>query len=136
MIFELELKTKMKLKAISIDDDPMSILMIENLSKKVNELDLVNTYNDPIKGAAGIILDKPDLLFLDIDMPEFNGIEIMDSLVRPPKIVVISANPNYKERVIDLEAVAFIKKPVGIKEFTDAVEKVRALLMTEQAQAE
>ncbi|MEQ8239487.1 MAG: response regulator [Cyclobacteriaceae bacterium] len=126
----------MKLKAISIDDDPMSILMIENLSKKVNELDLVNTYNDPIKGAAGIILDKPDLLFLDIDMPEFNGIEIMDSLVRPPKIVVISANPNYKERVIDLEAVAFIKKPVGIKEFTDAVEKVRALLMTEQAQAE
>jgi len=131
----LNRELKMKLRAITIDDDAMSILMIENLSKKVEDLDLVNTYDDPIKGAAGIILDKPDILFLDIDMPEFNGIEIMDSLVRPPKIIVISANPNYEDRVIDLDAVSFIKKPAGIKEFTAAVEKVRALLLTEQAQA-
>jgi DNA-binding NarL/FixJ family response regulator len=125
----------MKLRAISIDDDPMSILMIENLSKKVEDLELVNTYEDPIKGAAGSVIDRPALLFLDIDMPEFNGIEIMDSLVRPPKIVVISANPNYKDRVIDLDAVAFIKKPASVQEFSEAVEKVRSMLIQEKTEA-
>ena len=67
----------MKLRAISIDDDPTSILMVKQLAEKTENLELVNTYQDAVKGAAGIILDKPDVLFLDIEMPEFNGIEIM-----------------------------------------------------------
>lgn len=125
----------MNIRAISIDDDPMSILMVQNLSKKVEGLELVKTYEDPIKGAAGIVIDRPDLLFLDIDMPEFNGIQIMDSLVKPPKIIVISANPNYEERVIDLEAVAFIKKPAELEDFSAAVEKVRDLIKQENIEA-
>lgn len=117
----------MKLSAISIDDDPTSILMVSQLVDKVEDLELVNTYQDAVKGAAGIVLDKPDILFLDIEMPEFNGIEIMRSLLKPPKIIVISGNPNFKDKALDLNAVAFISKPAEEEEFRKAIEIVRAI---------
>lgn len=121
----------MKLRAIAIDDDPTSILMVEKLSAKVAGLELVNTYQDSIEGAAGIILDEPDLLFLDIEMPEFNGIEIMKSLVKRPKIVVISGNDQFRSKALELEAVAFISKPPQEKEFEEAVAMVRTIRQKE-----
>lgn len=123
----------MKLKAIAIDDDPVSIMMVKKLSESISDLELVNTYDNPIAGAAGIILDKPDLLFLDIEMPEFNGVQIMQSLIKPPKIIVISGNPQFEEKALELNAVTFLNKPATEKLFSNAVGKVRELLMKENA---
>lgn len=121
----------MKLRAIAIDDDPVSIMMVKKLSESIDYLELVNTYQSPIEGAAGIILDRPDLLFLDIEMPEFNGVEIMSSLVKPPKIIVISGNSTFKEKALALNAVTFISKPADEKEFIEAVGKVKAIFEQE-----
>jgi len=121
----------MILKAIAIDDDPVSIMMVKKLSESVKDLNLASTYDNPIEGAAGIILDKPDLLFLDIEMPEFNGVEIMKSLKKPPKIIVISGNPNFKDESLGLNAVAFISKPADEQLFIDAVEAVRTICINE-----
>jgi len=123
----------MKLRAIAIDDDPTSILMVQKLASKIDDLELVNTYESPIEGAAGIILDRPDILFLDIEMPEFNGIDIMSTLVKPPKIIVISGNPLFQSKALELEAVAFISKPPQEEEFNMAVNKVRAHLLEVEA---
>lgn len=123
----------MILRAISIDDDPISIMMVKKLAESVKDLELVSTYDNPIEGAAGIILDRPDLLFLDIEMPDFNGVEIMRSLVKPPKIIVISGNPSFREKSLELKAVAFISKPADEQLFAEAVEKVREICLTEKA---
>lgn len=125
----------MKLRAISIDDDPTSILMVKQLAEKTEGLELVNTYQDAVKGAAGIILDRPDVLFLDIEMPEFNGIEIMQSLVKPPKIIVISGNPSFKNKALEMNAVTFISKPPEEEEFKKAIDKVRDIFNQELANA-
>ncbi|MEP0368543.1 MAG: response regulator [Cyclobacteriaceae bacterium] len=114
----------MAFRAISIDDDPMAILMVQKLTEKSGRVDLVNTYTDPVLGAAGIILDDPDILFLDIEMPDFNGIQIMNALKKPPKIIVISSNPSYQQAALDLNAVAFLHKPLDEASLKGALDKI------------
>lgn len=122
----------MPLRAISIDDDPMAILIIQKWAEKSTQVDLVNTYTDPIQGSAGIILDQPDLIFLDIEMPEFNGIQILSALKRPPKVIVVSSNPDYKEKALGLNALTFIRKPISQAGFENAVEEARLMIEKEQ----
>jgi two-component SAPR family response regulator len=121
----------MPLRAISIDDDPMAILVIQKWADKSTQVDLVKTYTDPIMGSAGIILDQPDILFLDIEMPEFNGIQILSALKRPPKVIVVSSNPDYKEKALGLNALAFIRKPISQEDFESTVEKARLIIESE-----
>lgn len=125
----------MMIRAIAIDDDPTSLLTLRQVVEGIHGLNLVNTYDDAIKGAAGIILEKPDLIFLDIEMPEFNGLEIMQSLVNPPKIIVISGNETFEDRALELNAVTFISKPPQEDQMKTAVDKVRTLLKTRAARA-
>lgn len=114
----------MKLRAIAIDDDEISRMLVKQHAVANPHVELLAVYSDPITGAAGIILDKPDVLFLDIEMPEFDGIQIMSSLVKPPKIIVISANPNYTDKALALNAIAFIDKPLDQERFDEAVSRV------------
>lgn len=122
----------MSLRAISIDDDPMAILVIQKWAEKSTQVELVNTYTDPIQGSAGIILDQPDILFLDIEMPEFNGIQILSALKRPPKVIVVSSNPDYKDKAMGLNALAFIRKPISQADFESTVEQARVIIEREQ----
>lgn len=115
----------MKLRAIAIDDDPTATLLVKRLVKNLPQLDLVSTYNDPIRGAAGIILDQPDVIFLDIEMPELSGLDIMKALVKPKKIIVISGNENCKEAVLSLNAVSFISKPPTMEKMQEALEQLK-----------
>ncbi|MFY0600856.1 MAG: response regulator [Cyclobacteriaceae bacterium] len=114
----------MSLRAIIIDDDPVSILMIENFCKKCGGILIENTYTDPIKGAAGIVIKKPDLVFLDVEMPEFTGPQIIRALSVPPKFVVMSSNKNFKPLAQVLNATAFLQKPVGFETFNIVVNKI------------
>lgn len=102
------------------------------MGQKSTQIDLVNTYTDPIQGSAGIILDQPDILFLDIEMPEFNGIQILSALKRPPKVIVVSSNPDYKDKALGLNALAFIRKPISQEDFEQTVEQARLLIDKEQ----
>lgn len=113
----------MPLKAIIIDDDPISILMIENLCKRHGKVTVVKSYTDPIKGAAGIVLKRPDIVFLDVEMPEFTGPQIIRSLSILPKFIVMSSNKNFKELASVLNASSFVKKPVSFDEFCAVVGK-------------
>jgi two-component SAPR family response regulator len=114
------------MRAIAIDDDLMIILMIKKLVGKTKSIEFVGGYDDAIEGAAGIILDQPDLVFLDIDMPTFTGLQILESLVSPPQIIVISSNENYKQSVLDLKAIAFFKKPISQKQFVTFLDNLSA----------
>ena len=118
----------MKIRAIAIDDDPLATLLVEKLAKNNKNVELIASYNDSVRGAAGIVLDRPDVLFLDIEMPEFNGIQIMGSMRQPPKVIVVSANPTYTKEALDLNAVTFINKPLNQETFDEAIEKVMELI--------
>ncbi|MFT4834995.1 MAG: two-component system LytT family response regulator [Marinoscillum sp.] len=101
------------MKAIAIDDDPLMIMTIEKIVSKSKSVELVSGYGDAIKGAEGILAEEPDIIFLDIDMPEMNGFDLMKSLQNPPHIIVVSSDDNHRQLALDLNAIAFFKKPIN-----------------------
>ncbi len=123
---------RLPLRAISIDDDQMAIFVISKYVEFSSDLTLIGTYDDPVKGMAGIVRDQPDILFIDMEMPSLNGIEVILSLKRPPKIIVISANPDYKDVSLKSKALAFLTKPLIYKEFEAAVDLARTSIIQEQ----
>lgn len=116
------------LRAIAIDDDPIFLLLVKQLCSQLDNITLVKTYNNAISGAAGIVLDRPDLVFLDIEMPEFSGLDMLRSLSNPPKVIVISSNTDLVDEAMNLRAISFLCKPIPIDEFKAAVEEVQLML--------
>lgn len=112
-----------KFTCLAIDDDPTSLMIISNLIKKNERLSLLETYTDPIEAAAGIILHKPAIIFLDVEMPEFTGLEMVESLVRPPKVIMITSKQDYQEKAFDLDVTDFLVKPVTKDRFEQALKK-------------
>ena len=112
-----------KITCLAVDDDPTSLMIISNLVKKDQRLELIETYTDPIEAAAGIILHKPAVIFLDVEMPEFTGLEMVESLVKPPKVIMITSKKDYREKAFDLEVTDFLVKPVDPTRFTEALDK-------------
>ncbi len=81
-----------------IDDDPLFVRKISVFIESINWLNLVDTFNNPIHGAKAIFEIKPDLLFLDVDMPHVDGNYLLDwvgprleKLENAPKIIIVSS---------------------------------------------
>lgn len=114
----------MNYRAITIDDDPLSILIVSNYCKRLNNISIEGTYTNPIKGVEGIVTDHPDVVFLDMEMPEMSGLDILRAMQSSPKVIVMSSNNAYKSHVMKLNASAFIHKPTNFKEFESVVRSV------------
>lgn len=114
----------MNYRAITIDDDPLSILIVKNYCKRLGNINVEKTYTNPIQGAAGIVTDEPDFIFLDMEMPELSGYDILRSMQNPSRVIVMSSNSYYKSFAEEQNASAFIQKPTSFKEFQSIVNAV------------
>lgn len=103
---------KPKYTCIAIDDDPLFLEIFEYMAQKVKSLHLIKTYSNSVEGAMGAVKYKPDILFLDIEMPYLDGFEAMAALVHRPKIVIVSAHLNYETDNLDLDIAKFVSKPI------------------------
>lgn len=74
----------MKVKCLIIDDEPLAIRVIRNHAEKVPWMEIIGSTTNPLEGMELVKKLKVDLLFLDIQMPELNGLEFMASLKNPP----------------------------------------------------
>ena len=113
------------IKCVAIDDDPLFLEIMKFYCKKIKGVDMVATFENPIEGALGVVKLKPDLLFLDIEMPYLDGFETMSMLESQPKIVVISSHQNYDLSEIDLNIAEFVTKPLeGVEQLEKIIQKV------------
>ncbi len=112
-----------KLKCLAIDDDATSLLIASNFVKKHENLELVAAYSDSIEAAAGIVLHKPDIILLDVEMPEFTGLEILESLIKHPKVIMVTGKEGYKEEADNQDVVDFLVKPLDRQKFDIAIQK-------------
>ncbi|MFT6867238.1 MAG: two-component system LytT family response regulator [Cyclobacteriaceae bacterium] len=119
------------LTAISIDDDPMWNLIIKTLCKRLDFVNLECSYTDPFKGAAGIVEINPDFVFIDVDMPGYTGLQIIETVYSRSKYIVLSSNPDFESKALALKASAFLRKPTTIEKLSAAVQKVREEIGTE-----
>lgn len=113
----------MKLKCIAIDDEPLALKLISRYVHQFPELQLVQTFEDAISGAEYLQQGTTDLLFIDINMPDITGIDLVRSLEKKPMIIFITAYKKFAYEGFELEALDYILKPIDAKRFAKAVEK-------------
>ncbi|MEP4533674.1 MAG: response regulator [Cyclobacteriaceae bacterium] len=115
-------------RAIAIDDDPLALLIVKRFCSRLDNIDLVKTYSDSIKGANDLDIQKPDIVFLDMEMPDLSGLEILKGLGDSLKVVVVSSNLNMRKDALGLNAAAFLHKPTSFPAFEEVVEKITSSL--------
>lgn len=112
---------------IAIDDEPKALDILELFISKISFLDLKGKFRDPIKGMEYILKDKPDLIFLDINMPELSGMQLLRTLANPPLVILTTAYSEYALTGYELNVVDYLLKPFEFERFLKAVMKSKEL---------
>ena len=113
------------LSCIIIDDEPLAVRLLESYVEKTPDLELMASFTDSIKAINAIKAQKPDLLFLDIQMPNIDGMELAHSLPEDTRVVFTTAFKEYAFESYEVNALDFLLKPVRYNKFLAAVEKAR-----------
>ncbi|WP_046247352.1 LytR/AlgR family response regulator transcription factor [Hymenobacter terrenus] len=117
---------------IAIDDEPLAIEVLQTYLERFADLSLAGTFTDPVVALSFVQRNQPDLIFLDIEMPLFNGLDFIKTLTYRPAVILVTAYRNYAVESFELEAVDYLVKPVPFQRFVKAVSKVTGLLLRPQ----
>jgi two-component system LytT family response regulator len=110
-----------KIKIIIIDDEAREL--IKHYLKEVDSVEVIAECADGFSGLKSISTLKPDLVFLDIQMPRLTGIELVEVLTEKPEIIFATAYDQFAIRAFELNAVDYIMKPYEKRRFLEAVKK-------------
>ncbi len=113
------------LSCIIVDDEPLAVRLLESYVEKTSDLELLASFTDSIKAINAIKAQKPDLLFLDIQMPNIDGMELAHSLPEETRVVFTTAFKEYAFESYEVNALDFLLKPIRYNKFLSAVEKAR-----------
>ena len=111
----------MKIKCVIIDDEPIARDIIRDYILKIHELEIIAEFNKPTEAIIFLNENKTDLLFLDINMPEIDGINFAKSLSDPPAIIFTTAYREFAANGFELQAVDYLVKPIPFERFLKAV---------------
>ncbi len=115
----------MLLTCIIVDDEPLAVKLLESFVAKTPELELLSSFTDSVEAINAIREQKPQLLFLDIQMPDLNGMELAHMLPEETKVIFTTAFKEYAYESYEVSAVDFLLKPIRYNKFIAAVEKVK-----------
>ena len=110
-----------------IDDEPLAVRLLESYVEKTPDLELMASFTDSITAINAIKAQKPDLLFLDIQMPNIDGMELAHTLPEETRVIFTTAFKEYAFESYEVNALDFLLKPVRYNKFLAAVEKARKL---------
>lgn len=112
------------MNTIIIDDDVLSIAHLKNYCDKIPQINLIHTFTEP-KGALKLLEELPvDLLFLDIEMPQMTGLELLEQIPQSPLVIFTTGNPDYAISAFEFDAVDYLQKPISFPRFQKAINKV------------
>jgi DNA-binding LytR/AlgR family response regulator len=120
MVFNYNLM-KEKLTCYIIDDEPLAQEILEAYIVKVPFLELKGSFMSPLEAAGSLKEDKPDLLFLDINMPDLDGLSFIPMLNPKPMIILTTAYDQYALKAFDLEVKDYLLKPISFERFYKGV---------------
>lgn len=122
----------MKIKCIITDDEPMARKGLRGYIEKIDFLTLVGECEDAIQLNTMLKTGQVDLIFLDIEMPEMTGLELLSNLTNPPKVIIVSAYEQYALQGYEFDVVDYLLKPVSFDRFLKSANRIHELLQTEQ----
>ncbi|MBD0366090.1 MAG: response regulator transcription factor [Flavisolibacter sp.] len=113
----------MLIKCIAVDDEPLALELLQQYIAQFPALRLVQTFSDAIAAAEFLKNSPIDLLFIDINMPDITGIELVRSMEKKPMIIFTTAYKQFAVEGFELEAIDYLLKPIEGNRFKRAVEK-------------
>lgn len=124
----------MKMNCIAVDDELLALKKIQRFAEKIDYLNLMGTFDNALSTFSFLRENKVDLIFLDIQMDEFTGIQLLETLKDPPYVILTTAFDEYALKAYELDVVDYLLKPIPFERFIKAVEKVYARFLKDQNQ--
>ena len=115
------------LKCIAIDDEPLALRQLTSYISKIPYLDLVAKYNNALEAQQMLAGEKVDLIFVDINMPDLNGVDFVRALIDRPMVIFTTAYSEYAVEGFKLDAVDYLLKPFSFAEFSRSAAKAQSL---------
>jgi DNA-binding LytR/AlgR family response regulator len=115
-----------------VDDDELSIRLIAEYISQTDFLELVGTFTNAIKASNTLSREPVDLIFLDVEMPDMTGLELIKSMERKPQIILITSKSDYAIEAFEYQVADYLLKPIGYSRFLKAVNKARDLFEVKQ----
>ncbi|HPG10258.1 MAG TPA: LytTR family DNA-binding domain-containing protein [Chitinophagaceae bacterium] len=113
----------MNIRCIAIDDEPPALELIQEYLSRFSSLQLIETFDDAISGGEFLRKNPVDLLFIDINMPDITGIDLVRSLEEKPMIIFTTAHKKFAFEGFELDAIDYLVKPISFERFSKAVNK-------------
>ena len=114
-----------ELRCMVVDDEPLAVKMLENFISKTSFLSLEASFTDPVAALEAIRAQRPQLVFLDIQMPDLNGMELSRMIPEGTRIIFTTAFKDYAFDSYEVSALDFLLKPIRYQKFLEAAEKAR-----------
>ena len=113
----------MAIKCVAIDDEPLALQLIKAYIEKTPSLQLLQVFEDAVSADEFLQMHPIDLLFADIQMPDFNGLDLFRALESKPMIIFTTVHRKFAFEGFELQAIDYLLKPVSFDRFTKAVAK-------------
>ncbi len=126
-----------RIRTIIVDDEPLGRSRLASLLEQEDDVEIVDQCGDGAEALAAISELKPDLLFLDVQIPELTGFELLASLDRvdPPVVIFVTAHDEFALRAFDVHALDYLLKPFDDERFHQALDRARAHLRDQDGAA-
>ncbi|MBR2419624.1 MAG: response regulator transcription factor [Rikenellaceae bacterium] len=123
------------IKCVTIDDEPLALKQLNKYVSQVPFLELVGSFTNAIEASAFVSSEAVDLIFVDINMPDLNGLDFVRSLIGRKMVVFTTAYSEYAIESYKLDAVDYLLKPISFSDFLRAANKVHRQFELQQSAA-
>ncbi len=113
------------INCLLVDDEPLAMDVIASYLEKVTGFEVVAKCKNALEAFEVLQTQEIDLIFLDIQMPQLNGIEFVKTLTNPPKIIFTTAHRDYAIEGFELDAIDYLLKPISFGRFMKAINKIQ-----------
>jgi two-component system LytT family response regulator len=115
------------LRVAIVDDEPLARLAVRARLARHADCAIVAEYADGASAAAGLAAERPDLVFIDIDMPGQSGLDVLGGFTpaRRPMAILVTAHDNFALRAFALDVIDYLLKPIDDDRFDEALERAR-----------
>jgi len=126
----------MKINCIVVEDEPLAMERTVGYIKKLPALNLVSTFDNALDAFGYLKTNTVDLIFLDINLGELSGIQLLESIHIRSDVIITTAYPDFALKGYDLNVTDYLLKPFGFERFLQAVDKVQQSTIKKEPQTE
>jgi DNA-binding LytR/AlgR family response regulator len=115
----------MKLKVVIVDDEPLARNFLEKYCEKHGDIEVAGSFQDAETALLYLNKNEVDILFLDVEMPDLSGFQLLDQLTSMPKVILTAAKTDYAFDAFQYGVVNYLKKPITFIRFQEAIGKIK-----------